>query len=354
MTNIIELAKELPEGYEAACYTEKAVQRKRGICNPSDLMLLSLFHLLNGCSLVEISTIASLAKLGKISDVGFMKRFEGCNDWFMWITSTLLFSGSIDYQIPEWLSGYRVLAADASDVVEKGRSGRIYRLHFALDLFKMQCAEYSITSESVGESLKNFHLRPNDLVIGDRIYSTFVGMKHCIKSGANFVMRLRSKSFNMYNLEGEKINLLEEIKPLSEGENIDLPVYVEIDKGERTAVRICVIKKNIDAQIKTQNKLEWKESKKQDQISEYTKQFNKYTVLVTMLPSEITAEQIFELYSWRWQVEMYFKRLKSILDFGELPKKRPKSVFTWLNGKIMIAVLIEKLVGKQPFPPKDK
>ena len=66
------------------------------------------------------------------------------------------------------------------------------------------------------------------------------------------------------------------------------------------------------------------------------------------------TEQILELYRWRWQVELYFKRLKSILDFGELPKKRPKSVFAWLNGKIMIAILIEKLIGKKSFPPEDK
>ncbi|MBR2700352.1 MAG: hypothetical protein IKE76_17365, partial [Clostridia bacterium] len=27
------------------------------------------------------------------------------------------------------------------------------------------------------------------------------------------------------------------------------------------------------------------------------------------------------LYRYRWQVELYFKRLKSILNYGELPKK---------------------------------
>jgi len=38
---------------------------------------------------------------------------------------------------------------------------------------------------------------------------------------------------------------------------------------------------------------------------------------------------------------MYFKRLKSIMDFGELPKKREKSSLTWITGKLMVALLVE-------------
>jgi hypothetical protein len=354
MSSIIELAQELPEGYEAACYSEKAIQRKRGIDNPHDLMLLSMFHLVNGCSLVEISTIATLAKLGKISDVAFMKRFEGCNNWFKWIICNLLHSGGVEYQKPEWLSIYGVLAIDASDVIEKGRSARTYRLHFALELFKLQCADYKITPETVGESLKNFNLQPNDLVVADRIYSTFVGMKRCIESGANFVMRLRSKSFHMYDSQGEKIDLLGYLESLEDGESLELPVYVKMNGTDLTQVRICAIRKTADAIEKTQRKLAHKKRRKQEAISDDTLTFNNYIVLVTMLPSEISTEQIMELYRWRWQVELYFKRLKSILDFGDLPKRRPDSVFAWLNGKIMIALLIEKLIGKRSFPPKDK
>ena len=354
MTSIVELIKELPEGYEEACFTEKAIQRRRGIDNPNDLMMLGMFHLLNGCSLVEISTIAALTKLGNVSDVAFMKRFEGCNDWFKWNIDNLLSNGGIEYEKPEWLDNYRVLANDASEVVEKGRSGRTYRLHFALELFKLQCAEYKITEEATGESLKNFCLQPNDLIIADRIYSTFVGMRHCIENDANFVMRLRSKSFNMYDSEHQKIDLLEHLMALEGGEELDMTVLVKLYGKEYTPLRICARKKNPEAIEDTQRNLKRKKSKKQEAISEETLTFNNYIVLVTMLPPEISAEQILELYRLRWQVEIYFKRLKSILNFGDLPKRRMASVFAWLNGKIMISILIEKIIGKKIFPPEDK
>lgn len=67
-------------------------------------------------------------------------------------------------------------------------------------------------------------------------------------------------------------------------------------------------------------------------------------MVVTNLNDKITVEEILEAYGLRWQVEMYFKRLKSILNFGELPKRRPKSVIAWLNGKLMIALLFEVLL----------
>ncbi|MBR0280495.1 MAG: hypothetical protein IJQ81_02755 [Oscillibacter sp.] len=56
--------RKLPEGYEKAFYDSKAMERKRGIQNLENLMLLSLYRLLNGCSLKEISEIVSLTKLG--------------------------------------------------------------------------------------------------------------------------------------------------------------------------------------------------------------------------------------------------------------------------------------------------
>jgi IS4 transposase len=36
----------------------------------------------------------------------------------------------------------------------------------------------------------------------------------------------------------------------------------------------------------------------------------------------ISKDEVLATYRLRWQVENYFKRLKSILGFGELPKKK--------------------------------
>ena len=74
MENIARLMMELPKDYENECFKQGAIIRKRGVSSPSDLMMLAMFHLQNGCSLVEMSEVARLTKLGQMSDVAFMNR----------------------------------------------------------------------------------------------------------------------------------------------------------------------------------------------------------------------------------------------------------------------------------------
>ena len=356
MVGVASLLRMMPSGYEEACYSTHAIVRRRDIKDPNDLMMLALFHLLTGCSLVEVSEISKLAKLGNISDVAFMKRFSNCNEWFKWILSAIQNNaeGIIHYTIPERLANYRVLAVDASDVVEKGASGRIYRLHFALDIGKMHAAMYKITDNSQGEHLRNFDLAKDDLVIADRIYSSITGIEYCLNRECQYIVRMRANSFKPYDAEGNQLDLLSMMKGMESGE---LYAFARKERGENAGrlipVRICFKRKDKDALDSTRKRMKRKESKKQAKISASTYIFNEYIVVATSLDANITAEEVIELYRYRWQAELYFKRLKSILRYGELPKKSEKSAFSWLNGKLMIALLIESILGNADFPPFD-
>lgn len=353
MENIARLMSELPKGYEEDCFKQGAITRKRGVSSPADLMMLAIFHLQNGCSLVEISEVARITKLGRMSDVAFMNRFEKCGKWFKSINEKLASDSLIDYQKPSWLERKTVVAMDASDVSEKGRSGRIYRLHFMLDIFKMASLEYKITDAQAGESICNFTLKPGFLVMGDRAYASIKSIEYCHKSGAEYIFRLRKNSFTVRNEHNEKIDLTAVLERLDADEHVDLLAYATNLSGDTVPVRICAKRKTPEAISQTQKKLRRKESKDQRIISEDTKTFNEYIVVVTNLDSTISAEQVLETYRLRWQVEIYFKRLKSILNFGELPKRRADSIVAWLNGKMMVALLIEALIAKASFSPQE-
>ena len=353
MESIARLITELPAGYENDCFEQRAITRRRGVSCAADLMMLSMFHLQNGCSLLEISEVARITKLGKMSDVAFMKRFEKCGNWFKVINNKLATQGLIDYQKPKWLEEKNVVVVDASDVTEKGRSGRTYRLHYALDIFKMGSVDHTITDVKVGESLVNFNLKPGQLVLGDRAYSTIRGIEHCEKNGAEFILRMRKNSFTIRNEQGEPVDFLKIIQSSGNDDYVDMRAFATNLNGNKVPIRICAKKKDEEAIIRTQKKLKRKECRRQFQISDETKVFNEYIVVVTNLNDEITAKEILETYRLRWQVEIYFRRLKSILDFGELPKRRPESVIAWLNGKLMIALLIEILLSKTSFSPQE-
>jgi transposase len=65
----------------------------------------------------------------------------------------------------------------------------------------------------------------------------------------------------------------------------------------------------------------------------------------TTLPSrEVSARQVLDCYRLRWQIELTFKRLKSVVRLGHIPKQDDQSSRAWLYGKLFVALLSQKLV----------
>ena len=108
--SIARLIKELPEDYEDECEKQGAVSRWRGIKNAADLMLLVLFHLMNGTSLLEIAVVAKKLNIGNFSDVAFMKRLAKCTDWFSRTTYNPASSKALLNRTP-LVSAWKIYAA---------------------------------------------------------------------------------------------------------------------------------------------------------------------------------------------------------------------------------------------------
>jgi len=65
----------------------------------------------------------------------------------------------------------------------------------------------------------------------------------------------------------------------------------------------------------------------------------------------VTASCIMELYRVRWQIEIAFKRLKSLFQYNDLPMHSGESAFAWFYGKLLLAALCETLVNTGRFSP---
>jgi hypothetical protein len=81
-------------------------------------------------------------------------------------------------------------------------------------------------------------------------------------------------------------------------------------------------------------------------ISKKSLEAAQYFFLWTSLPSSSwRGYEVLELYRSRWQIELAFKRMKSIMGLGHLPKKDPESCRAWLHGKLLTSLLVEALMG---------
>ena len=69
-----------------------------------------------------------------------------------------------------------------------------------------------------------------------------------------------------------------------------------------------------------------------------------YLLLLTSLDrNEYPPERVLALYRLRWQVELAFKRLKSLLRLDRLPAKDPQLARSWLFAHLIIALLIDDM-----------
>ncbi len=67
-------------------------------------------------------------------------------------------------------------------------------------------------------------------------------------------------------------------------------------------------------------------------------------ILATSLPAEgYPAEEVLAVYRLRWQIELAFKRLKSLLHIDRLPTRTERASRSWLYPHLIMALLCDDL-----------
>ena len=72
-------------------------------------------------------------------------------------------------------------------------------------------------------------------------------------------------------------------------------------------------------------------------------------LVLTHLPAAVLdTETLGQLYRVRWQVELYIKRLKSLLDLDRLRARQGSELAeVYLYGKLLYTLVLEKLAGER-------
>ena len=66
-------------------------------------------------------------------------------------------------------------------------------------------------------------------------------------------------------------------------------------------------------------------------------------VFTTVPAGGFCTAEVLEWYRVRWQIELVFKRLKTLAELGALPKHTDESARAWLYGKLLVVLLGQKL-----------
>ncbi|MCC7565501.1 MAG: IS4 family transposase [Methanomicrobiaceae archaeon] len=336
----------LPEGWEQQAQELGAIVRRRKILSAERLLRILLIHLADGCSMRETVVRAREADLADISDVALFKRLKASSEWLRWLSVNLADQLHGPVHQPRWLQEFTVRLVDASVITEPGSTGSDWRLHYSIELFGLSCDHFQITDQTVGESFRNFPVKQGDLLIGDRGYGSIAGINYVLDHEGDFLVRLRSKAFTLMANDRDEFQLLEQFRTLDYGEVGDFELFYT-SNNHLKPIRVCVLKKAPDAAERSKKAAVQGQIKKQRPLNEETLELQEYVVVATSLTrDQVAAGDVMALYRLRWQVELAFKRLKSILGLGHLPKTDPVSAQAWLHGKMLVALLAAAIVDE--------
>lgn len=334
------IRQHLPSGWEAAARRLGALHRTRGIPDADVLLRVLMVHLADGCSLKETALRAHQAGWCTISAVAVFKRLQAAEQWLRWL-AVGLWRGAPAAVLA---SGYRVRAVDATTVKEMGAAGAIWRVHYVIDLADLQCDFFELTDVHGGETFRRIPVSRGDLLLGDRAYGTPPGIAHVVARGGAVLVRVNQKSLSLYDAQGRLIPLASRLRRLRLSEVGQWPAWVDV-RGRKIAGRLIAVKLGRQAARRARHRTRRKAQRNQKRLSKEALFLAGYLFVWTTIPAErLDSAQILEIYRARWQIELAFKRMKSIMGLGHLPKLSEVSARAWIHGKLFIALLIERLL----------
>jgi hypothetical protein len=332
----------LPAQWRAKAVELGAVRRLRGFASVEALLRVLLIHLADGCSLRETVVRARAGDLADVSDVALLKRLRGCGPWFQWMAQEMAASMSLLMGSDTLLAGRRVRLVDGSSVCEPGATGSTWRLHYALNLNTLSCDEVHVTEATEGESLTRFSIQPGDVIMADRGFAKRPSLRHVVQHKADAILRMSWTNLPLQDRRGRPLTLLPLLRTLAVGQAADWKAWVKDDMGV-IAVRVCVYKKTVAQALASREAIQREANKKQRTPMPETLEIAGYVIVLTTL-MQPSAAAIMEFYRRRWQIELAFKRLKSLLQLGHLKKTDKEGAKAWLQGKLLVACLIETLI----------
>ena len=337
------IARFLPQGWQDLARSTGAMKRARQVRSPDVMLRLAFLYAASGLSLQQAAARASVTGLAQLSDVALMKRMRNAETWLQALAASVFEDSASMPSLEGVPAGRRLRIADATHVKVFGSSGTDYRLHYVLRLPTLTCDFAEVTDAKGGESYTRIPVQPGDVILGDRGYCHRKGVAHVIKSGGDAVVRLNSNSFPLLNADGASLDLLSTLRSLQGQKAEAWQVRFEAS-GQEYAARLCAIRKSKSAALRSKERLLKLARKKGKTVSAATLDLAEYVfVLATPGLDDLTPEQVLELYRVRWQVELGFKRLKSLFELGSAPNRDPTAVRSWIYAKLLAVLLIERL-----------
>lgn len=302
-------------------------------------------------SLRETCAWAEAGGIASLSGPSLLDRLCKAGFWLGDIVAALV-AEQTKMPAGRW-AGYRLRALDGTSICQPGADRTTWRLHVGYDLATGQVDQLELTDVHGAENLQRLTYRPGDIVLGDRYYARPRDLRPVIEAGADFIVRTGWNSLRLLQANGEPLDLFAVLAAQTEQEG---ELRVRVHEGMRDAqspeplILRLVVRRKDPEQVEAERKRLLKEAKKRGkQPDPRSLEAAKYILLLTSLPATtFPPADILALYRFRWQIELAFKRFKSLAGLDTLPAKKPELARAWIYARLIVAIIAEQIAGQVP------
>lgn len=331
-----------------------ALLRRRAIRSAETLLRLILVYSLCGLSLRATAAWAQLQGVALVSDVALLKRLRKASAWLGQVLAAKL-AERVEALQAQPLA-YRLRVVDATTASIPGSRGTDSRVHLGFDLGSLSIDSIEVTGAEAGESYCRFKMQPGDLILADRGYCHRRGLAAVRQAGADFLVRINWQNLPLEDAQHERLDLVRLLEQVQGSEAFEFEVTTVADTSRNLPALSCrlIVRRRPEEEAEAERQRIRREASRKGRTADpRTLKAGGFFFVLTSVPREVlTAEKTLELYRLRWQIEMAFKRMKGLLDLGNLPMKDPQLAHAYLCAKLLAALMLEDLTKDfLAFPP---
>jgi hypothetical protein len=321
----------LPANLEESARTSQALMRCRNVPDAAALIRMTLAYAVSDLSLKDVAAWASAIGLAEISGPGLFYRLRESEQWLEEVLAA-----SLGAEARPGPKGFSLRAVDATVINGPGAEGTEWRAHVRIDPQTGKFCSVELTDEHGGEGYGRHPLQADEVVLGDRAYATARGMYAVQQAGAKLMARLNPHTLRVCTAQRKVFSLLSHSKQVPKTGAHEWEVLVPIPPKKSKSHKPWPLKAAVA----------WMECRV---VAARTREGEIIWLITTLSAAQATAIQLLELYRLRWQIELLFKRLKSLLHLDTLPSRQGPTARSWMLARLLAAALAQKLV--QPAGP---
>lgn len=324
----------------------KAIERGRKIKTGIALFRLALARGPGGMSLRDAAGWAGILGLTTLSNPAVKYRLDKAVTFLKTIMERLLAAKSASEGL-HW-PGRVLRLADGTCVSKPGSKGTDWRVHGVFDLGTGGFSHLELTDGKGAETLGFGAPVPGEVRIADRGYCRARAWHKFIEDSggqADLIVRLKWNAFRLTTETGAPFDLIGHLAGLPDDhEPREIWVRAFVRRGVTMPVRLIFMRKTPEQAEATRNALLARASRNQKTIDPRSLITAGFLILGTTLQTDLyPAGTVLAAYRLRWQIELAFKRLKSLLHIDKLPARTEPGARSWLYPHMILALLCDDL-----------